>query len=526
MEKIDRWLASEPDCPTYPELIPAICLGEENVSTRNPVLERIARHVREQYGIPVFQWYSEPLPPDVMLTADGWIWDSYGWSRTRFRKHAMKFSVLRKPVICVPWATDPFWPGGPRYESTLEMIDAHWNQFDVCREFDISCAAFAVAGETGSVATWCTSQAPEMIVLRESLAAQRARMHAVPAGELPTVDANYSARDGSVQVGTLESSTLAYEEDFCGFQWIHDASISGFMNLRLASQPDQPGFLDLIPEHNGPAESTLTYRCESWFPIERVEVSLETEIVSRATNTGTVVSLSLSANETEDGWPRIEEHRTAGASKIQLVDDDVVRGLRAFYLKVHMSKAEGKAGELAARLNHLKIRCIHESPGESARAELIADDYGNVRYHDNFRSERWKHIGDLKTDHPGHGGFRDGYFWVGLKGGVQPTVTLTQRFSSLKPLSQLLVSANAYADEQNLAGHVRIRVLPRGADFGWSTISIGRLDGPIELEIPPAELQGLQEFDVQIELLSRSGVEQGDKACARLHELNITAKEL
>ena len=105
--RVDAWLKNEPGTPTYPELIPAVCLGEENLGSHNPVLDGLARHIRETYGIPVLQWYSDPLPPNPELTADGWIWDSYGWDSVRFRKHLMKFAVLRTPALCVPWAADP-----------------------------------------------------------------------------------------------------------------------------------------------------------------------------------------------------------------------------------------------------------------------------------------------------------------------------------------------------------------------------------------------------------------------------------
>ena len=53
--RVDGWLKPEPDVPTYPELIPAVCIGEENVTNRNTVLGGLARHIRETYGIPVFQ---------------------------------------------------------------------------------------------------------------------------------------------------------------------------------------------------------------------------------------------------------------------------------------------------------------------------------------------------------------------------------------------------------------------------------------------------------------------------------------
>ena len=199
--RIDAWLKPEPDCLTNPELIPAICLWEENVGSLNPLLEALALHIREHYRIPVFQWYSDPLSPDPNLTADGWIWDSYGRDSVSFRKHLMKFTVLRKPAICVPWAADPHWPQWTQYPTAAALIDREWRQFDICREFNVSCAVFAVAGPHGSVNTWAGSSAPELIKLRNALAAQREAMHAVRPQELPLSSANISARDRSISVG-------------------------------------------------------------------------------------------------------------------------------------------------------------------------------------------------------------------------------------------------------------------------------------------------------------------------------------
>ena len=84
--------------------------------------------------------------PDPDLTADGWVWDSYGWDSVSFRKHVMKFVALGKPAICVPWATDPQWPQWTKYPSAAALMDREWRQFDICREFNVSCTAFAVAG--------------------------------------------------------------------------------------------------------------------------------------------------------------------------------------------------------------------------------------------------------------------------------------------------------------------------------------------------------------------------------------------
>ena len=223
--RLDAWLASESDCPTHPELIPAICFGEENVGERRDVLDRVARHVRDNYGIPVFQWYTDPLPPDSNLTADGWIWDSYAWGGVQFRKHLMKFVVLGKPAISMPWATDPHWPQWTQYPTTEALINAEWLQFDISREFNVSCAPFCVAGPSGSVGHWMGSQSEEMLKLRDALRLKRQEMHSFSLSARPLPSANFSVRDHSVPVGGDLDSPSVYEESFSGFEWLHAADV-------------------------------------------------------------------------------------------------------------------------------------------------------------------------------------------------------------------------------------------------------------------------------------------------------------
>ncbi|MEE3372292.1 MAG: hypothetical protein VX346_23355 [Planctomycetota bacterium] len=101
-DRVDAWLKPAAGIPTYPQTIPAICLEEENIGSRAALMDRLARHIRDHYGIPVFQWYTDPLGPDTAVTADGWIWDSYGWDPEGFRRHVMRFVLLGKPAICCP----------------------------------------------------------------------------------------------------------------------------------------------------------------------------------------------------------------------------------------------------------------------------------------------------------------------------------------------------------------------------------------------------------------------------------------
>jgi hypothetical protein len=520
--RLDAWLKSDPDSPTFPELIPAICLGEENVGSIDPQLKALADHIRKNYGIPVFQWYSDPFPPSSNLTADGWIWDSYGWDSVRFRKHLMKFVALRKPAICVPWAADPHWPQWTQYPTAAALIDREWRQFDICREFNVGCAVFSVAGPHGSVNTWAGSSAPELITLRNSLSVQREAMHAVRPGELPLSSANYSARDRSVPVGGDPGEPSEYEESFSGFNWLHDADVRGFLNLRLASRPATPGFLELVPRENGPATASLVYRFESWFPLERVEVLLD----SAAPNaSGARNVLSLTTDETEKHWPlEAIQQNSNGVATVRLEDTKVVQGKHVFFVRLLMENLNGKADITANRLDRLRVRCVHQPPPAGAAAMLVADDNDDLSYSDDFQTTRWRHFGDVSAAHPTHGGFRDGYFWIGLKGGTATSTRLIQRVTSPRPLKELKVIGDCYADSPSLGGSVTLSIAPRQGEPRWSVTCQGQHDGPLSVEVPAAELKDLQEFDLHVTLSSSSGVEQGNKACASLRGVRIYAK--
>ncbi len=155
---------------------------------------------------------------------------------------------------------------------------------------------------------------------------------------------------------------------------------------------------------------------------------------------------------------------------------------------------------------------------------MVADDYGNLTYQDDFRTGRWRHLGRLEVGHSTHGGYRGDGFWVGLKGGYATSVRLVQRVSAPQPLKQLAVMADCYADGKNLGGGVTVQVAPRNGKPRGGTSSRDVHNGPLRLEVPPKELAGLKEFDVHIVLSSTSGVEDGNKACATLRGLSIQAK--
>ena len=519
--RIDAWLKPEVEIPTYPELIPAICLGEENVGSRNAVLDGLARHIRETYGIPVFQFYSMPLSPTPDLTADGWMFDAYGMQDVQFRKHLMKFVALGKPVVCIPWASDPHWTGWARSESTEAMINREWHQFPICMEFDVSCAVFAVAGP-GAMNPWLGSQTKDMIKLRDWLRTKRRQMHAFEKGDLPLPTANFSARDRSVSVGGDANSPSLYEEDFSGFGWIRDADIRGFLNLQLTSKPEQPGFLQIKPVPGKPVRASLAWRFESYFPLESVKVTLDAAAPSAA---GCRNTLAITTDELGGDWPhRVEQAGVDEMRPLVLSVRDKLRGKRAFHVRLEMENNGHGNGLPGNRINRLRVECVHQAPPPGATAKLVADDYGNLFYEDDFSTTRWRRLGQVEVAHTNHGGHRGDEFWVGMVGGYATSTELVQRFSTPGPLKQLAVSADCHADGKNLGGQVVLQVAPRGAKPKWQATTQGLHRGPLQVEVPPGELGDLQEFDVHVLLRSTSGVEHGTKACATLHALKLEGR--
>ena len=520
-KRLDAWLKPEPGVPTYPELIPAVSLGEENEPHHRASLDALARHVRETYGIPVFQWYTDPLPPGPDLTADGWIWDSYLMSRVPFRKHLMKFVVLGKPAACVLWATDPHWPSWKQYPDAAALMDALWHQFDVCREFNVSCVAFAVAGPTGSVGHWRSHTTKDMEILRNALREKREEMKSFGPGDLPLASADFSARDRCVSVGGDAGAPGVFEEDFTGFGWIHDADIRGFLGLRLTSRPaDEPGFLLLKTDAGHAAEASLTYRCESYFPLESVRVTLNAAApaASRCRNT-----LSVSADG-ETWLPAAEQRASDAISPLTLDGTAALKGKRHFYLRAGMAHAADRAGLPGNRLDRLRVEATWLPPPQGASAALEADLYGNLAYEDDFATARWRHFGELRVAKPDRGGYRDSGFWVGSGKGYANSARLSQRVSAPRALKELTVVADCGANGPQLAGSVLLQVARSGETPKWEIRSEGIHKGPLLLRVPSGELAGVRNFDVHVTLLSGSGVELGTRACATLSGLRIRAR--
>ena len=534
--RIDAWLKPEPGIPTYPETIPAICLDEENITSRFGLLDRLARHIRDNYRIPVFQWFTDPAGPSTALTADGWVWDSYGWSPERFRRHVMAFVLMGKPVICIPWASDPHWPQWTQYPSTTALINREWHQFTTCMEFNVSTAPFCVAGP-GAMNPWLGSDTPDMIHLRRALKAKRRQMHALPPGSLPLASANFSQAVRQIPIGGDPGKPSRYVDDFGGPGILQDASITGFLDMMLTSRPADPGFLVIRPRPGQGGKRTrravdasLTYDLESYFPLQKIRVTLKATAPDqlKAINS---ISLHAAQWNSEIVKPIAEVRGGQGGLLVLEAGPEVV-GMRRLRVRLGLKQGAGDSTDLSHRIDQLVIEAEHALPDGDAVAKLTGDDYGNLGYDDDLSTSRWQHLGSFSTSHESHCGRRGSGFWIGLKGGFAISGQLLQRFSAGRRLKQLTVQVNGYANGPDLGGGMVVEIAPRGGKAIWKAAAKGRHSGPLVLEVPAKDLvgasarvpDGLQDFDVRVTLTSVSGVEQGEKACATLNAISIRAK--
>ena len=530
-QRVGAWLAPEPDIETYPQLIPAVCLAEENTRDLDPVLDGLARHIRETYGIPVFQWYTDPAAPNPNLAADGWVFDAYFWEYPRFRRYLMKYVVLGKPVVCTLWATDPHWPQWRQFPSTTDLINNVEDQFRTCMEFNVSTALFAVAGPYGSFGTWRGAPGEDMIALRNWVQVKRAQMHAFQPGDLPLASANFSSRERhAVQVGGDPDAPSVYEEGFAGFQWLHDANIEGLLDLKLSSAPEQvPGILLAETQPGRATEAALTYRFESYLPLAGISADLAAAApaASKCRN-----ELAVSFNDADWPFQTVQAGNTEiETATVGLTDDEIPENRRTFFLRVRMTNHATGEGTAGNRLDSLRVQCVHKPPAAGAAATLARDANGRLLYDDDFSTSRWRHFGRVYVrDRHDRGGYRGSGFWIGLGPGVSST-RLIQRVSSPSDLKELSVSVSGEANTTDLGGRLDLGVAPRGGEVRWQTRTEdlldrtgGRFRGELTLTVPPEELESLRDFDVHVTLRSTSGLEGGGTACASVWSLKIRGK--
>ena len=560
IKRLDSWLQPEPGIPTYPELIPIICFGEENRHFLLPVFDAMARHVRETYGIPVMQWWEgwiDPVAADPDLTADAWAFDYYFFEHPDFRPFLMKFVALDRPVICVPWAADVNWSRFHDYQRPWEMINNVEFQFQACMEFNVSTAIFAVAGRNSS-GDWKDAVSPDMVATRNWIREKWAEMKSFKPGDLPLPSANYSGRRRTIPVGGPTGEPSVYQDDFDGFRWIDDADLTGFLDMKLTSRPNEPGYLLAKTRADRPVNATITYRFESHFPLKSVEV----ELIGAAPKSARAANeLSIAIGHSSDiRPPNWSMHaQQSGVNKLSPLvlraNRELGDNTKIFYLRVRMQNDARTEDAEANRLDRLIVRCVHDAP-DDAVAELETDIYGAFYYEDDFSTSRWREIGSLKVSHAGYGGWQQynddlesraikGFwpartkrasFWVGSIDGEHSVVHLVQRFKAGQELSQLKVTVNNWTHREK-KGQVVVGVSRRDKPILWQTTNEDHEPYPRKglrgRNYPDDSKKGwipldieanLTEFDVHIVLKNQRAEATSDERVASVFDLKIKAK--
>jgi len=354
--RLDAFLAPEPGIETYPELLHGFCISEENTPHKNAdLMDAAARHGIEKYGIPVWQWVSPPGAPNPAVAASGWVYDSYAVEYEWFRKLTMKYVSMGKPVHCMVWASDPSWYH--EYPNGQALIEDTNEELRVLREFNVPVSVFAVAQPGGSVGTWKGKDNADMAAIRQWIKDVRRDLHtAAPHTRKPMDAANHS-QGRSIEAGRPEPIPTVYEESFERFQWIDDATLSGFLDMKLTSEPAaRPGQLLAKTHADRAVDVALIYEFKSDHPLTRITMDLASAAPG---TTGSRNEIACSLDETT--WPL--SAKQAGNNGIETLsltaDARFLKGADTVYVRVRMQNEAGTESGSANRLDHLRVRCAN-----------------------------------------------------------------------------------------------------------------------------------------------------------------------
>ena len=393
--RLDAFLAPEPDIPTYPELLHGLAISEENTTYTNAdLMDCAARHALDKYGVPVWQWLSPPAPPAPSVAASGWVYDAYGPDYEWFRKHTMKYVCMDKPIHAMVWASDPTWY--IKYPNGQALIEDTNEELAILKEFNIPTSLFAVAQPGGSVTQWKGKNNPDMAAIREWAQQVRRDMQRVAPGMRKRMDSANDSPGVPIEVALPGNIPMLYEDDFTAFRWIDDASIGGFLNLKLTNEPEErPGYLLAKNRAEVPVEATLVYEFKSpEYSLSNIRVRLDSAAPA-ASNSRNQLALSLDKKT----WPLTAEQ--AGNDHIDSItlaaDNSFIKGAKSVFLRIRMQNDGGPGHAPANRLDRLRVRCGHSG------VALWWNDWGTVEQQGNwakfFRSNE-----SLDIDDDGRGG--------------------------------------------------------------------------------------------------------------------------
>ncbi|MGC9317956.1 MAG: hypothetical protein ACP5KN_07975 [Armatimonadota bacterium] len=454
------------------ELIDIVCPSEENIAWNNglAVQNALYDHIKENYDLTVYQWFTPYDTPHAKVRADGWIIDPYRLNAQEFRKYLMKYVATGLPVInCINASPE------------IEPWSSSQDQVDVCREFNIPMFFYAVDGIHGSPYVWMQTDEPRLARWRGWFFRVREMCHETDTSRLPLPSANWSYGQ-PVEVAGDQESRFEYADDFLSQKFIDDATIDGFLALRWDGWEERLGLL-------GGESASLTYHLWSAFEMRRPVLAADFQPVEGAEAT-------LSASWSADGhtWHEM----TAGQPLADF-------GGQNLWVRLAMS-ADGPADQPAAWLSDLTIGGETVPPEERAVRIEPVHRGGRFEWIDDFQAPRSMHLAQI--DGARYLNWDRGRVWVQGQDGETVRSTLRWHFTSERPFEEVRIAVETYS-HRSLAAHNEIGVSLDGEELLISETTGGREDasgryvGTISFNLSEDErFKGATDFWVHVTMIN------------------------
>lgn len=240
----------------------AITLSEEHVfwNGQKERLIAVYEYIKKNYPeVPVYQWYSPSHEGSIPglnwpnLPSDGWMADEYFLQQPAMEIAMREYKIFQKPVFQIIWASASENTSIPWSEKTF------WDQFTVCRKYDIPVAFFCHSGEKTNTWVWEPQASRPMRDLLENFCIYAAtlakRLPAVPLAEWDFVP--WAQKPLQLKEEAARKGYWSYGETFAkerGLQIMADSMITGFANLRWDSSS-----LEFRPRSAGESQVELRY---------------------------------------------------------------------------------------------------------------------------------------------------------------------------------------------------------------------------------------------------------------------------
>jgi len=480
----------------------AVFLSEENVTWANGlnVLNALYDHIKKRHPkLPVYQWLTAPTAPHPKLKADGWCYDLYGPDPAASRRTFSKYVVTGKPfVVCINASPSVALLDEPKGRASSQ------GQVDACREFNIPMFFFCVDTKWGSPTIWLRSEDEDIAAWRRWLLGVVNEAHRIDTSALPLPSAQYST-GSAIEAAGDGANRVEFRDGFDTLQFVDDATIMGFLNLRWAGlekaliierQAGEMGFVE------------LQYHFVSEFELSRIVAKLTGKVMS-----GTDEAVGLALSVTGHSWPH-EAIARPGQGGLDLTasgaDDPAFRG-REFWVRL-TCKLDSKQPRVAAsRLDALTVTC-HATPPERQEVMLVPDKAGKVAYRDDFASTKHLHLAHITNEQELE--WRRGRLGThGVKGRAN-VVTLRWKFVAERPIKDIKVRLACSANQRDLGATNTLAVSLDGAtrllEESTSGKGKGRFRGTLELDLAKDKrFRGLRDFWVHAEMRNGCGLKTG-----------------